>query len=71
MIKNYDQPVKINHNPNWSYIPDDLYRILIIGSSGSGKTNNFVELNKTSTTKYWQNLFIHQRFTRINVSIAC
>ena len=52
MIKSYDQPVKINHNPNWSFIPDDLYRILIIGSSGSGKTNSFVELNKTSTTKY-------------------
>ena len=27
------------HNPNWSEIPDHLYQILIIGGSGSGKTN--------------------------------
>ena len=25
------------HNPNWPQIPDHLYRILIIGNSGSGK----------------------------------
>ena len=30
---------KIEHNPNWSYIPDHSYRILIIGGSESGKTN--------------------------------
>ena len=28
------------HNPNWTQIPDHSYRILIIGSSGSGKTNS-------------------------------
>ena len=33
MMKNYDQSVEINHNPNWSYIPDHPYRILIIGGS--------------------------------------
>ena len=27
------------HNPNWPQIPHDPYRILIIGGSGSGKTN--------------------------------
>ena len=27
------------HNQKWQYIPDHLYRILIIGSSGSGKIN--------------------------------
>ena len=26
-------------NEKWPYIPDHLYRILIIGGSGSGKTN--------------------------------
>ena len=26
------------HNENWPYIPDHLYRILITGCSGSGKT---------------------------------
>ena len=27
------------HNKNWPYIPDHPYRILVIGGSGSGKTN--------------------------------
>ena len=39
MRKNYDQLVEISHNPNWAYNPYHLYRILIIGVSGSGKTN--------------------------------
>ena len=30
---------KADHNSKWSYIPDHPYRILIIGGSGSGKTN--------------------------------
>ena len=38
MMKNYDQSVKIDHNPNWPYIPDHPYRILTVGGSGSGKT---------------------------------
>ena len=37
MIKNCDELVEINHNPNWSYIPDHSNRILIIGGSRSGK----------------------------------
>ena len=28
------------HNPNWPQIPNHPYRILIIGRSGSGKTNS-------------------------------
>ena len=35
---------KINHNPNWSYLPDHPYRILIIGGSGSRKTNTLLNL---------------------------
>ena len=35
---------KTEHNLKWSYIPDHLYRILIIGSSGSGKTNTLLNL---------------------------
>ena len=27
------------HSEKWPYIPDHLYRILLIGDSGSGKTN--------------------------------
>ena len=32
------------HNPNWPEIPDHPYRILIIGGSGSGKTNASLNL---------------------------
>ena len=32
------------HNEKWSYIPDHSYRILIIGGSGSGKTNTLFNL---------------------------
>ena len=34
----------IEHNPKWPCIPDHPYRILIIGSSGSGKTNTLLNL---------------------------
>ena len=46
MMKNYDQLVKINHNPNWLYILEHPYRILIIGGSGSGKNNVSLNLTK-------------------------
>ena len=29
-------------NEKWPYIPDHSYRILIIGSSGTGKTNTLL-----------------------------
>ena len=32
------------HNEKWPYIPDHPYRILIIGGSGSGKTNTLLYL---------------------------
>ena len=32
------------HNEKWPYIPDHPYRILIIGGSGSGKTNTLIHL---------------------------
>ena len=35
---------KTEHNPKWPYIPDHPYRILIIGGSGSGKTNALLNL---------------------------
>ena len=31
-------------NEKWPYIPDHPYRILIIGGSGSGKTNPLINL---------------------------
>ena len=32
------------HNKKWPYIPDNLYRVLIIGGSGSGKRNALLNL---------------------------
>ena len=40
----YTNENKTKHNPNWPYIPDHPYRILIIGGSGSGKTNALLNL---------------------------
>ena len=31
-----------SHNEKWPYIPDHPYRILIVGGSGSGKTNTLL-----------------------------
>ena len=44
---NFDDYVsenKIKYNKNWPYILDHPYRILIIGGSGSGKTNLLLNL---------------------------
>ena len=43
----FDNVAKENikeHNPNWSQIPDYLYRISIIGGSESGKINSLFNL---------------------------
>ena len=40
----YTNENKIEHNLKWPYIPDHSYRILIIGGSGSGKTNALLNL---------------------------
>ena len=44
---NFDDYVnenKTEHNPEWPYTPDHPYRILIIGGSGFGKTNELLNL---------------------------
>ena len=38
-LDNYVNENKTEHNQKWPYIPDHPCRILIIGGSGSGKTN--------------------------------
>ena len=42
------------HNEKWPYIPDHPYNILIIGGSGSGKTNTLLHLiyNNMILTKF-------------------
>ena len=44
---NFDDYVNENktvHNKNWPYSPDHPYRILIIGGSGTGKSNALINL---------------------------
>ena len=44
---NFDDYVnehKTDHDKIWLYIPNNPYRILIIGGSGSGKTNVLLNL---------------------------
>ena len=41
---NYANENRTEHNKNWPYIPDHPYKILIIGGSGSGKTNLLLDL---------------------------
>ena len=40
----YENENKTDHNPKWPYTSDHPYRIVIIGSSGSGKTNALLNL---------------------------
>ena len=40
----YANKNKTKNNKNWPYIPDHPYRILIIGGSGSRKTNLLLNL---------------------------
>ena len=40
----YTNENKIEHNSKWPYISDSPYRILIVGGSGSGKTNALLNL---------------------------
>ena len=44
-MKDYDESIKINHNPNWPSMSDHPHRILIIGDSGSNKTNVLLDFN--------------------------
>ena len=69
MMQNYDKSVEINHNPIFFYIPDHSYIILIIASSGSGKTNVLLNLIKHQRPDL-DKIFICRRSTRIKVSIT-
>ena len=40
----YANENKTEHNLKWPYIPDNPYKILIMGGSGSGKTNALLNL---------------------------
>ena len=54
---NFDDYVnenKTEHNKKWPYIPDNPYGTVIIGGSGSGKTNALLNLieNQPGIYKY-------------------
>ena len=53
---------KTEHNPKWPYIPDHSYRILIMGGSGSGKINAFLNLmnNQPDIDKIY--LYVKDRY---------
>ena len=40
----YTSENRVNHNPNYPYIPDHPYGILTIAGSGSGKTSALLYL---------------------------
>ena len=45
------------HNEDWSYVPDNPHRILIIGDSGSGKTNTLLTLINEQIYLYPKDLY--------------
>ena len=61
---------KTGHNKNFPYIPDHPYRILIIGGSGSGKTNLLLNLieNQPEIDKIYKDPYVAKYQYLINKS---
>ena len=55
----YANENKIQHNKKWPYIPEHPCRILIIGGSGSGKTNSL--LNLISNQPDIDKIYLHSK----------
>ena len=74
MMKNYAVSIKINQNPNWLYVLDHSYRILVIRGSGSSKTNvllNLIKIQRPDIDKsylYVKDLFESKHELLINYS---
>ena len=66
-VDDYTNENKLKHNPNWPYIPDHPYRILIIGGSGSEKTNTLLNLinNNQILIKY---ICMQKIYMKININ---
>ena len=54
-VDEYASENKTQHNLKWPYILDHPYRVLIIGGSGSGKTNSLLNVinNKPDIDKIY------------------
>ena len=50
---------RIERNPKWWYIADDPYRILLVGSSGWGKTNAM--LNLINDRSYIDKIYLYAK----------
>ena len=61
----YANENKTKHNSKWPYIPDQPYRILIKGGSGSRKTNASLNLinNQPDIDKICLHEMIHMKQT--------
>ena len=55
----YTSENETESNSGWLYIPDHTYRILIIGGSGSGKTNAVLNLINNQT--YIDNIYLYAK----------
>ena len=58
-LYDYTNEDKLKHNPDWPYIPDHPYRILIIAGSGSGKTNSL--LNLINNQPYIDKIYLYAK----------
>ena len=66
---NYTNENKTEHNPTWPYIRDHSYRILIIGDSGSVKTNALLNIinNQRDTDKIY--IYMQKILMKQNINI--
>ena len=55
----YGNENKTEHNSKWPYILDHPYKILIIGGSGSGKTN--VLLNSINNQPHIGKIYLYAK----------
>ena len=58
-LYDYTNEDKLKHTPDWPYIPDHPYRILIIAGSGSGKTNSL--LNLINNQPYIDKIYLYAK----------